>query len=872
MNPSGKLSVCIFSDANFLALNIFGNLVSKNCFVNIITNDFGSWKKETAHISAVSKFSIISRKKAGNLTRFDYTIFCGGFIDTKSAYREFTEFSSLPNLSGTKTLILFPFEVFDKNEVGRIKINDNAAMLFIGDLLGPGINLESDLLVSRTIAGIVQKRQMSIGIGETFYPVNVNDIVRLISKWLFSFGPYGKKILVLGRATPMDVFWNQNQKLVGKIKLIYDPKISARDIPRDLVVEKINSDLQSSLTEMYSWLKNQQVKVPEKVNKVKTIKTPKSITPIRRKMRIKFPKEVKPLIYILIIILIFPIALLLINLIISFVGYKEFLAGNDENAENTILLAKSFAVIAGEESKILNYIPGINLVYKEVTFIANFTGDADEAAFHAIPVVRSGAELFGNILGSQVYDPGNQSSKIASGLFLLHGDITSMKDLTDKASKENIILAKKILTRVDFDKYISMTLEGQVLAGNIPSILGEDGIKTYLILFQNNMELRPTGGFIGSYGLATFDSGRLSDLTINDVYSADGQLNGHVEPPAPIKDYLGEANWWLRDSNWDPDFPTSAQRAEWFLNKEVGKNVDGEAAIDLSPIKDILSETGPVYLSDFDLTITGDNLYEKVEAEVQNNTFPGTHQKASFLTALSRSLLGSFGKLSSSQKLLVLKTFYNSFDTRHLQVFLHDNSSQNAINSLGWDGSVTLPICGSGCYADTVGLVEANLGVNKANYFIQRNVSLNVNVNSYQIDRTLIFNLKNTANPALGPAGKYKAYVRLLVPQDANILSVTKSSGQSGVTVSPDITEVKNRKEVGTLVEILAGQSENLTFSWKSNITTAPISGYLLYVRKQAGLDSLPVSLSVTTPSLTNGAPYLYNAILTRDLLWTNKF
>jgi len=226
--------------------------------------------------------------------------------------------------------------------------------------------------------------------------------------------------------------------------------------------------------------------------------------------------------------------------------------------------------------------------------------------------------------------------------------------------------------------------------------------------------------------------------------------------------------------------------------------------------------------------------------------------------------LGSFGKLSSSQKLLVLKTFYNSFDTRHLQVFLHDNSSQNAINSLGWDGSVTLPICGSGCYADTVGLVEANLGVNKANYFIQRNVSLNVNVNSYQIDRTLIFNLKNTANPALGPAGKYKAYVRLLVPQDANILSVTKSSGQSGVTVSPDITEVKNRKEVGTLVEILAGQSENLTFSWKSNITTVPISGYLLYVRKQAGLDSLPVSLSVTTPSLTQGAPYLYNAILTR--------
>jgi hypothetical protein len=81
------------------------------------------------------------------------------------------------------------------------------------------------------------------------------------------------------------------------------------------------------------------------------------------------------------------------------------------------------------------------------------------------------------------------------------------------------------------------------------------------------------------------------------------------------------------------------------LNKEVGKTVDGVAAIDLSPIKDILSETGPVYLPDFDLTITRGNLYEKVEAEVQDNTFPGTHQKASFLTALSRSLLGRPDKI-----------------------------------------------------------------------------------------------------------------------------------------------------------------------------------------------------------------------------------
>ena len=68
------------------------------------------------------------------------------------------------------------------------------------------------------------------------------------------------------------------------------------------------------------------------------------------------------------------------------------------------------------------------------------------------------------------------------------------------------------------------------------------------------MELRPTGGFIGSYAIMTFDKGRLAEIVVNDVYTADGQLKGHVDPPEPIRKYLGEGGWFLRDSNWDPDF------------------------------------------------------------------------------------------------------------------------------------------------------------------------------------------------------------------------------------------------------------------------------------------------------------------------------
>ena len=109
-----------------------------------------------------------------------------------------------------------------------------------------------------------------------------------------------------------------------------------------------------------------------------------------------------------------------------------------------------------------------------------------------------------------------------------------------------------------------------------PWLIGQDQKRTYLVLLQNNNELRPTGGFIGSFAFLTFDKGKFVDFEVQDVYWADGQLKGHVEPPSELKKYLGEANWYLRDSNWDPDFPTSAVKAQWFLEKETGRVVDGE--------------------------------------------------------------------------------------------------------------------------------------------------------------------------------------------------------------------------------------------------------------------------------------------------------
>jgi hypothetical protein len=457
----------------------------------------------------------------------------------------------------------------------------------------------------------------------------------------------------------------------------------------------------------------------------------------------------------------------------------------------------------------------------------------------------------------------------------IYQQISLFQILTQDKAELGVLSAKQALQLVDFDKLKTISQEVSVLASNLPSILGLGTNKNYLILFENNMELRPTGGFIGSYGIANFGGGKLNGLTVNDIYSADGQLKGHIEPPAPIKNYLGEANWWFRDSNWDPDFPTSAERSEWFLNKEMDQQVDGVIAIDLQPIKNILSYTGPIFLPDYNLTISSDNLYEKTQEEAQANSFPGSRQKESFLTALSRTMITEISKMDPKDRILVLRAFYESLVGRHVQIYLHDQDSAMAINKLGWDGKIQTYSCGDTCYSDFFGDVEANVGVNKSNYFVKRRIDFKVNVDSQKITRQLTINLQNSANPALEASGVYKSYLRVMIPQNAEVLGVKISIGQNESSLLPEITQEKGRQEVGVLVDITPGQSKDIQFTWQNDISQETvIKSYGLFVRKQAGVDADPISIEFTGMGsseswpvfpLTKDGVYTYNTNLAKD-------
>lgn len=423
----------------------------------------------------------------------------------------------------------------------------------------------------------------------------------------------------------------------------------------------------------------------------------------------------------------------------------------------------------------------------------------------------------------------------------------------------------------------------------LPDFLSLEDKKTYLLLLQNNHELRPTGGFIGSYGLITFEKGKLLDFEIEDIYTADGQLKGHVEPPKEIKKYLGEATWFLRDSNFSPDFPTSAKRANWFLQKEMGRNVDGVIGINLYFIQNILKATGSILVPDYNEQITAENLFERAEYHSEVSFFPGSTQKKDFLGSLTTQLFEKLKTLQQHQLSNLALSFLNSFEQKAIMVWLRPTGiassdarsnakSVRALSKLGWDGALRTPPIGlpkfpQDIFPDFLMVNEANFGVNKVNFFVKRSVVQEITINGKTgevVEKTAI-SIKNNSSSEAWPGGVYKNYLRLLLPAQSELISV-KTSLKSNTLPQNNISLKKvdqsleaDKKSLGLLIEIPPKEERKVEIIYKFNQTfdlKKEELTYLFYWQKQSGIADDPIKLIINYPIFLKPTKLSQEAVL----------
>ena len=351
--------------------------------------------------------------------------------------------------------------------------------------------------------------------------------------------------------------------------------------------------------------------------------------------------------------------------------------------------------------------------------------------------------------------------------------------------------------RDDFVKYQSaldkLTENSDFLtqmALEFPSIIGLDGQKRYLILFQNNNEIRPTGGFLGSYADVEVKDGKIVAISIDDIYNPDGQLklkeaNASTKSPAPIAQALGEENLYIRNANWDPSFPQSVDSIAKLFKLVDGRVYDGVFAVDLYFVRDLLAVTGPVYLTAFEEEIKVENMYERAQFHSDFDFKEGVSTKKAFLTVLGGKILEKLFALPQENIPALGNVLYSSLEQKHLLMYFAGSYLNTYLADRGWDGSL-LKSDGDYLY-----VVNANLGGTKSNYYVKN--SMNYAVSAKTSDGLLRGELEltyeNTQKDASWPGGPYTDYVRVLVSDGSKLTGAFLMGGQEEAALAKKVSE-----------------------------------------------------------------------------------
>jgi hypothetical protein len=392
-------------------------------------------------------------------------------------------------------------------------------------------------------------------------------------------------------------------------------------------------------------------------------------------------------------------------------------------------------------------------------------------------------------------------------------------------------------------------------------LLGVDAPRTYLLLVQNNHELRATGGFLSAFGTLVVDQGTIVDLAFVDSYELFSTEHEYPPAPAPMQKYMGIQLLTPRDANWSPDLPTAVKTIRKLYMQETGLAVDGIITVDLDAVRHLVKVLGSVSLAGVPTPITAENVEQELvrlwEQPVEQDDGGGATgdwwaQRKDFVPLVAGAALAKLqaGEFAASRLPAELTA---ALDGRSLQVWLDQPQLEQVLVEQGWDGGLHPPASG-----DFLAVVDSNVGYNKVDAAMQRGLQYAVTWprgadQKAQVSLTLTYTQPVVAeDPGCDSAPRYGAgyadliarcyfdYVRVFAPTGSELVDV---SGIDPQTVSSTAGEGGTQQFAGYFV-LPPGNSKSITFTYRLPVGIVP-EGYTLRVQRQAGTDALPVRVVV---------------------------
>ena len=162
------------------------------------------------------------------------------------------------------------------------------------------------------------------------------------------------------------------------------------------------------------------------------------------------------------------------------------------------------------------------------------------------------------------------------------------------------------------DPALKLADESLSLGMALPGIAGasSEGPQTYLLLVQNEDELRPTGGFITSVGNLVVRNGQIISLDFEAVDEQDDWSQPYPPAPWQLQEYMNSSVLILRDVNWYTDFPTTVLWAESLYAYTHSHSVDGVIAFDQHFLVMLLEQVGPLNVEGAAYPVTAENVIQ----------------------------------------------------------------------------------------------------------------------------------------------------------------------------------------------------------------------------------------------------------------------
>lgn len=381
-------------------------------------------------------------------------------------------------------------------------------------------------------------------------------------------------------------------------------------------------------------------------------------------------------------------------------------------------------------------------------------------------------------------------------------------------------------------------------AQSIDELAGVSSDRQWLLLFLNNTEMRPGGGFMGVYGLLQVRDGEIVDISTANTYSIDQLVESdsyNVSPPQPISDYLGLDTWYFRDANWSPDFAESSKTSVQLLRQEYSfaglpvPEIHGVIGFTPTVIEQLLLITGDITVDG--ITFTSENFTETLEYEVEYGFVESGvawEDRKEIINDLMDEIMDRLMNTQIAQLPSLLDVFSSMFTQKQIALYSFDAKTQVVFEDSGWASTIDISKAD-----DFLMVIDANMGALKTDHAMSKEIEYAIEKVDDHYEAYVDITYQHNGDFDWRTT-RYQSYTTVIAPLGSRLIS-TNGADESSL-------EESGMQRFGAYIVIEPGESKTLSFHYElPDSVSDAISkkSYALMVFKQIGSQQAPLTLDL---------------------------